>query len=73
MDVTTDQQTVSSVIEMGGGMELVQATVDVPARCRQYRSYLLRLAVLLVDDQASAEDAVQDTFIALYPFRFSRG
>ncbi|MFI9584471.1 RNA polymerase sigma factor [Streptomyces sp. NPDC052236] len=33
---------------------------------RSHRVSMVRLAVLLVDDQSSAEDVVQDAFVALY-------
>lgn len=41
-------------------------TVDVQALYTAHWRYLVRLAVLLVDDVASAEDVVQDAFIALH-------
>lgn len=41
-------------------------SVDVPALYRAHWRYLVRLAVLLVDDVASAEDVVQDAFLALH-------
>lgn len=40
--------------------------VDVPALYHLHWRPLVRLAVLLVDDVASAEDVVQDAFIALH-------
>jgi RNA polymerase sigma-70 factor (sigma-E family) len=40
--------------------------VDVPALYRAHWRELVRLAVLLVDDLASAEDVVQDAFVALH-------
>jgi RNA polymerase sigma-70 factor (sigma-E family) len=40
--------------------------VDVPALYRTHWRYLVRLAVLLVDDVTSAEDVVQDAFVALH-------
>jgi len=40
--------------------------VDVPALYDQHWRSMVRLAVLLVDDVASAEDVVQDAFIALH-------
>ena len=45
---------------------LTAARVDVPTLYRTHWHYLLRLAVLLVDDVASAEDVVQDAFVALH-------
>ena len=41
-------------------------TVDIHALYTAHWRYLVRLAVLLVDDVASAEDVVQDAFIALH-------
>lgn len=41
-------------------------SVDVPTLYRAHWRYLVRLAVLLVDDIASAEDVVQDAFVALH-------
>jgi RNA polymerase sigma-70 factor (sigma-E family) len=40
--------------------------VDVPGLYQAHWRYLVRLAVLLVDDHASAEDVVQDAFMALH-------
>ena len=40
--------------------------VDVPALYDVHWRSLVRLAVLLVDDVASAEDVVQDAFVALH-------
>lgn len=40
--------------------------VDVPALYHAHWRYLVRLAVLLVDDTSSAEDVVQDAFLALH-------
>ncbi len=42
------------------------ATVDIHGLYRAHWRYLVRLAVLLVDDTPSAEDVVQDAFIALH-------
>lgn len=42
------------------------ALVDVPTLYEQHWRSLVRLAVLLVDDVASAEDVVQDAFIGLH-------
>lgn len=40
--------------------------IDIPTLYRAHWRYLVRLAVLLVDDPASAEDVVQDAFVALH-------
>ena len=40
--------------------------LDLADLYRQHRLRLLRIAVLLVDDRASAEDAVQDAFAAVH-------
>jgi RNA polymerase sigma-70 factor (sigma-E family) len=40
--------------------------VDLPALYEQHWRSMVRLAVLLVDDIASAEDVVQDAFVALH-------
>jgi RNA polymerase sigma-70 factor (sigma-E family) len=40
--------------------------VDVPTLFQAHWRYFVRLAVLLVDDSASAEDVVQDAFVALH-------
>jgi RNA polymerase sigma-70 factor (sigma-E family) len=40
--------------------------LDLAELYRQHRLGLLRMAVLLVDDRASAEDAVQDAFAAVH-------
>ena len=40
--------------------------IDVPGLYQLHWRYLVRLAVLLVDDVASAEDVVQDAFVALH-------
>jgi RNA polymerase sigma-70 factor (sigma-E family) len=42
------------------------ARVDLNALYAAHWRYLVRLAALLVDDTASAEDVVQDAFIALH-------
>ncbi len=42
------------------------AVVDVGALYEQHWRAMVRLAVLLVDDRASAEDVVQDAFVALH-------
>lgn len=44
----------------------VDAAVDVSALYAAHRLPLVRMAILLVDDQASAEDVVQDAFIGLH-------
>jgi RNA polymerase sigma-70 factor (sigma-E family) len=56
------------VIENAGPRSGVAAPLipDVGALYRSERGRLLRLAVLLVGDRASAEDVVQDAFIALH-------
>lgn len=43
-----------------------EGVVDVPAIYQSHWRQMVRLAVLLVDDTAAAEDVVQDAFIALY-------
>jgi len=40
--------------------------IDLHALYQAHWRYLVRLAVLLVDDTASAEDVVQDAFVALH-------
>ena len=40
--------------------------LDIAALYRAHRLQLVRLAILLVDDQASAEDVVHDAFINLH-------
>ena len=40
--------------------------VDVPAIYQSHWRQMVRLAVLLVDDTAAAEDVVQDAFLALH-------
>jgi len=40
--------------------------VDIPGLYQAHWRYLVRLAVLLVDDVSSAEDVVQDAFMALH-------
>ncbi|MFN2518309.1 MAG: RNA polymerase sigma factor [Jatrophihabitantaceae bacterium] len=42
------------------------ARIDVPALYAAHRLQLVRMAVLLVDDTASAEDVVQDAFVGLH-------
>jgi len=42
------------------------ARVDIPTLYNAHWRYLVRLAALLVDDTASAEDVVQDAFVALH-------
>jgi RNA polymerase sigma-70 factor (sigma-E family) len=44
----------------------IPVRVDLHALYNAHWRYLVRLAVLLVDDTASAEDVVQDAFIALH-------
>jgi RNA polymerase sigma-70 factor (sigma-E family) len=43
-----------------------RAPVDLQSLYRSHWRYLVRLAALLVDDVASAEDVVQDAFVALH-------
>jgi RNA polymerase sigma factor (sigma-70 family) len=43
--------------------------VDIPALFRQHYAELVRLAVMLVGDRASAEDVVQDVFAKLHARR----
>jgi RNA polymerase sigma-70 factor (sigma-E family) len=40
--------------------------IDVPALYAEHWRACVRLAVLLVDERAAAEDVVQDAFVALY-------
>ncbi|MEO7262192.1 MAG: sigma-70 family RNA polymerase sigma factor [Jatrophihabitantaceae bacterium] len=44
----------------------VSVGVDISALYAQHRLGLVRMAVLLVDDLASAEDVVQDAFVSLH-------
>jgi RNA polymerase sigma-70 factor (sigma-E family) len=46
--------------------ELQRARVDLPSLYATYWRAMVRLAVLLVDDVPTAEDVVQDAFVALY-------
>lgn len=41
-------------------------SIDLHALYRAHWRYLVRLAVLMVDDTAAAEDVVQDAFVALH-------
>lgn len=52
-----------STVEVPG---TVAPTVDVHTLYTTHWRYLVRLAALLVDDVASAEDVVQDAFVALH-------
>jgi RNA polymerase sigma-70 factor (sigma-E family) len=52
--------------EETSGAAAAAPDVDVPALYRAHWRELVRLAVLLVDDLASAEDVVQDAFVALH-------
>ncbi len=60
------------VVQPGGDVDPLRTDlfsigrVDVPALYQAHWHYLVRLAVLLVDDRASAEDVVQDAFVALH-------
>ena len=49
-----------------GAADPAPARIDVPTLYQLHWRYLVRLAVLLVDDVASAEDVVQDAFVALH-------
>jgi RNA polymerase sigma-70 factor (sigma-E family) len=56
-----------SLVEQQLEQRTTQApTVDIHALYRAHWRYLVRLAALLVDDVASAEDVVQDAFLALH-------
>ncbi|MEO3937059.1 SigE family RNA polymerase sigma factor [Dermatophilaceae bacterium Soc4.6] len=48
------------------GATALREEVDVPAIYQSHWRSMVRLAVLLVDDTAAAEDVVQDAFIALH-------
>ena len=54
--------------DLGGstGASSPAVDIDLPALYTAHWRYLVRLASLLVDDTASAEDVVQDAFIALH-------
>ena len=60
------------VVQPGGDVDPLRTDlfsigrVDVPALYEAHWPYLVRLAVLLVDDRHSAEDVVQDAFVALH-------
>ncbi|GAA1878553.1 SigE family RNA polymerase sigma factor [Lapillicoccus jejuensis] len=49
-----------------GTAHTVREDVDVPAIYQTHWRPMVRLALLLVDDVAAAEDVVQDAFIALH-------
>lgn len=49
-----------------GAAHTVREDVDVPAIYQTHWRPMVRLALLLVDDVAAAEDVVQDAFIALH-------
>jgi RNA polymerase sigma-70 factor (sigma-E family) len=49
-----------------GSEPAASAAVDIDALYQTHWRYLVRLAVLLVDDVASAEDVVQDAFVGLH-------
>jgi RNA polymerase sigma-70 factor (sigma-E family) len=55
---------------MGSAMAELRESVDadtaVARLFREHRLYLVRLALLLVDDRETAEDVVQDAFAALH-------
>ncbi|MGI8677535.1 MAG: SigE family RNA polymerase sigma factor [Jatrophihabitans sp.] len=46
--------------------EIVPREIDIDALYNAHWRYLVRLAALMVDDTASAEDVVQDAFVALH-------
>jgi RNA polymerase sigma-70 factor (sigma-E family) len=50
-------------------MAVLESDVDVISAFAQYRLSLIRLAVMLVDDLATAEDVVQDAYVALHRHR----
>lgn len=60
-----------SVSRLGGSpvMSGERVTVDVSALYAAHRVSLVRLAILFVDDQNSAEDVVQDAFVGLHRHR----
>lgn len=47
-------------------ISVVDGQIDVAAAYAAHRQSLFRLAVMLVDDAASAEDVVQDAFLGLH-------
>lgn len=51
---------------MSGTTARAADVIDVPAIYQSHWRQMVRLAVLLVDDSAHAEDIVQDAFVALY-------
>ncbi|MBE7187256.1 SigE family RNA polymerase sigma factor [Jatrophihabitans endophyticus] len=53
-------------VEAGEQQRQTAPVIDLPALYQLHWRYLVRLAVLLVDDTSSAEDVVQDAFIALH-------
>jgi RNA polymerase sigma-70 factor (sigma-E family) len=62
-----------SVVESGWDVDPARTellpvgrAVDIPALYESHWRYFVRLAVLLVDDVSSAEDVVQDAFLALH-------
>lgn len=54
------------VDESSAAVEPAAVEIDLHALYAAHWRYLVRLAVLLVDDTASAEDVVQDAFVALH-------
>lgn len=62
VDIGKDVRGARDVTPPGGGA----ATVDLDTLYHAHWRYLVRLATLLVDDVASAEDVVQDAFVALH-------
>lgn len=47
-------------------LTVISQTADISGLYRTHRLAMVRLAVLLVDDTATAEDVVQDAFIGLH-------
>jgi RNA polymerase sigma-70 factor (sigma-E family) len=63
-----------SRLGLGGGTGVMRGTAGLDENAvsmlyATHRLALVRLAVLLVDDQASAEDVVQDAFVGLHRHR----
>jgi RNA polymerase sigma-70 factor (sigma-E family) len=54
------------VIDQPSAQDIRGRPVDLHALYTAHWRYLVRLAVLLVDDVSSAEDVVQDAFVALH-------
>jgi len=66
--ISTAAARMHRAIAVPGGADVTQmdVAIDVPALYATHRLRLVRMAILLVDDQASAEDVVQDAFIGLH-------